>query len=259
MTTIPSPATEKGMVTKMLNEIGDPLAETGSKSVQTIRLMRLIEKCEVELIILDEFQHFIDRDSEKVLRTVADSLKVLIQDTGVPLVLLGLNGGSYANHSEKIFDANPQLSRRFANRHTLEPFKFSSTEEIDEFRTFLFMVDKSLPLEMRSGLADQDMATRFFYASDGVVAYIMKLIKRGTSMALQRNDEKLTLEILSNAFDMHVLSDKPMKINPFRYRLQEVEKALHTPEEDKKMARMGVNNRLRNIRKESKASDVLRK
>jgi hypothetical protein len=58
---------------------------------------------------------------------------------------------------------------------------------------------------------------------------------------------------------MHVLSDKPMKINPFRYRLQEVEKALHTPEEDKKMARMGVNNRLRNIRKESKASDVLRK
>jgi hypothetical protein len=222
MTTIPIPATEKGMVTKILNEIGDPLAEKGSKSVQTIRLMRFIEKCDVELIILDEFQHFIDRDSEKVLRTVTDWLKVLIEDTGVPLVLLGLNGGSYANHAEIIFDANPQLSRRFANRHTLQPFKFSSEEEIDEFRTFLFMIDKSLPLEMRSGLADQDMATRFFYASDGVVAYIMKLIKRATSMILQRNDEKLTIDTLAKAFDMHVLSDKPWKINPFRCSLQEV-------------------------------------
>ncbi|HEY9204986.1 MAG TPA: TniB family NTP-binding protein [Candidatus Methanoperedens sp.] len=259
MATIPSPATEKGMVTKILYAIGDPLAETGSKAVQTIRLMRLIKKCGVELIILDEFQHFIDRDSEKVLRTVTDWLKVLIEDTGVPLVLLGLNGGSNANHSEIIFDANPQLSRRFANRHTLQPFKFSSAKEIDEFRQFLSMIDMSLPLENRSGLADMDMATRFYYASDGVVAYIMKLIKSGTSMALQRNEEHLTADILTKAFDLHVRSDKPWKINPFRCSLQEVEKALQTLEEDEKMASMGANRRLRNVKKAPKASEVLRK
>lgn len=256
--TIPSPATEKGLVTKMLYEIGDPLAETGSRSMQTIRLERFIEKCGVELIILDEFQHFIDRDSEKVLRTVADWLKVLIEDTGVPQVLLGLNEGSYANHADKIFDANPQLSRRFAHRHTLEPFRFSSTEEIEEFRTFLYIIDNSLPLGTSSRLADMDMATRFYYASDGVVAYIMKLIKKGTSMALQRNEELLTLDILAKAFDLHVLKDKTSKINPFRCSLRHVEKALQNPEEDKKMARIGVNNRLRNVKKEPKASEILR-
>lgn len=255
MASIPSPATEKGMVTKILYEIGDPLAETGSKLVQTIRLMRLIDKCEVELIMLDEFQHFVDRESEKVLKTVTDWLKVLIGDTGVPLVLLGLHG---TGQPEKIFDANPQLSRRFANRHTLEPFKFFSTEEKDEFRWFLFTIDMALPLETRSRLADMDMATRIYYASDGVVAYIMKLIKRGTSMALKRNEEYLTTDILARAFEQHVLSDKPWKINPFRCGMKEVEKALSTPEEDKKMAGMGCNRRLRNVKKEPKASDVLK-
>lgn len=256
--TIPSPATEKGLVTKMLYEIGDPLAETGSRSMQTIRIERFIEKCGVELIILDEFQHFIDRDSEKVLRTVADWLKVLIEDTGVPQVLLGLNEGSYANHAEIIFDANPQLSRRFAHRHNLEPFRFSRTEEIIEFRKFLHIIDKSLPLECVSELADVDMATRFYYASDGVVAYIMKLIKSGTSIALKKNEEHLTLDILTKAFDSNVHSDKSWKINPFSCSLKEVDKALQAIEEDKKIASMGVSRRLRNVKKEPKAGEILR-
>lgn len=258
MATIPSPATEKGMVTKILNAIGDPLAETGSRAVQTIRLMKFIEKCEVELIILDEFQHFIDRDSEKVLRTVTDWLKVLIEDTGVPLVLLGLNGGIHANHAEIIFDANPQLSRRFANRHTLEPFKFSGMEEIDEFRKFLYVIDRSLPLEDWSGLADMDVATRFHYASDGIVAYIMKLIKRGTSIALERHEERLSNEIMAEAFDLHVRADKPRKINPFVCSKQEVERALQAIEVDEKTASLGVSRRLRNTKKEPKAGQILR-
>lgn len=259
MATIPSPATEKGMVTKILNAIGDPLAETGSKAVQTIRLMKFIDKCEVELIILDEFQHFIDRDSEKVLRTVTDWLKVLIEDTGVPLVLLGLNGVAHVNHAEIIFDSNPQLSRRFAHRHTLEPFKFCNTKEIEEFRKFLYIIDRSLPLEKWSGLADTDMAARFYYASDGLVAYLMKLIKRGTSIALERHMECLSNDILAEAFGLHVLSDKPWKLNPFRCSLKEVEKALLAPEENRKIASIGANRRLRNVKKGPRASEVLRR
>src|SRR5947209_6434163 len=32
-------------------------------------MLKCLKKCKVELIILDEFQHFIDRDSHKILRT----------------------------------------------------------------------------------------------------------------------------------------------------------------------------------------------
>ncbi len=42
------------------------------------------------MLILDEFQHFIDRDSAKVLKTVSDWLKTLILDTNLPIILIGL-------------------------------------------------------------------------------------------------------------------------------------------------------------------------
>jgi len=49
-----------------------------------------MEACKVELLILDEFQHFQDRDSLKVLKTASDWLKLLMDENGVPIVLAGL-------------------------------------------------------------------------------------------------------------------------------------------------------------------------
>ncbi|MCX9026146.1 MAG: TniB family NTP-binding protein [Candidatus Methanoperedens sp.] len=259
MIRIPSPATEKGLVTKLLHEMGDPLAEKGSKSVLTLRLMRYIEKCEVKLIILDEFQHFIDRDSQKVLRTVTDWLKVLIEDTGVAVVLLGLDGGGHVNNSGIIFDANPQLSRRFAHRHVLEPFKFSSDKEIDEFEKFLYMFDTHLPLEQISNLSEDETAFRFYYATDGVVGYVTKLLKFGTSMALESKEKHLTNDILAKAFDQHVKSDKTWKINPFgSSTIEDIEEALENPKENYKITDTALNNRLRKIKEKIRINEILR-
>src|SRR6267154_5586550 len=119
---VPVPATCKNLVTSLLNAIGDPAAEKGTMISQTFRLRRYIEVCEVELLILDEFQHFQDRDSLKVLKTVSDWLKVLMDETGVPIVLAGLP------YSHTILDAenNEQLRRRFALRIELESFCFNT-------------------------------------------------------------------------------------------------------------------------------------
>ncbi len=70
--TIPAPATVKAVVSKLLWQLGDPAYDKGSIGKQTIRLIGLIKDCGVQLLILDEFQHFIDRDSAKVLKTVSD-------------------------------------------------------------------------------------------------------------------------------------------------------------------------------------------
>jgi tRNA G18 (ribose-2'-O)-methylase SpoU len=52
-------------------------------------------------------------------------------------------------------------------------------------------------------------------ASDGVIAYIMKLVRYGTYLALNQNQEKLDLNILATAFEKSVRADKPEKSNPF--------------------------------------------
>lgn len=209
--TIPSPATHKSMVQKLLFELDDPAPGTGTTtSALTIRLYNFLKDCGVELIVLDELQHFIDRDSLKVLQTVSDWLKTLLVDTKIPIVLLGLP------ESENVINANPQLSRRFAHRHSLEPFSFDTQEKMDEFRKFLFALDKQLPFQEHSGLSAVDMAARIYYATDGVVGYVMKLIRKATYLGLLQGRQKLDMDVLAEAFEQHIHSDKPIKnYNPF--------------------------------------------
>src|SRR5262249_23250570 len=68
---IPVPATVKSLVSELLSSLGDPLPDKGTVVTQTHRLKRLIRQCRVEIIVIDEFQHFIDRDSNVILTTVS--------------------------------------------------------------------------------------------------------------------------------------------------------------------------------------------
>lgn len=97
--------------------LGDPAADKETISSQTLRLRKFIAACEVELIILDEFQHFDDRQSRNVLKTISDWLKNLINQCTVPIVLVGMPG------CESVLDqkGNEQLKRRFASRHEILP------------------------------------------------------------------------------------------------------------------------------------------
>lgn len=127
------PATCKSLANALLTAIGDPAAEKGTLISQTNRLTKYFQACSVELLILDEFQHFQDRDSKKVLKTVSDWLKLLMDRTRVPIVLAGLP------YSHTILDeiGNEQLQRRFATRIELEPFAYETSAERQNFRRFL--------------------------------------------------------------------------------------------------------------------------
>jgi type II secretory pathway predicted ATPase ExeA len=135
--TVPVPATCKSLVTALLTAIGDPAAEKGSQVTQTLRLKRYIGACKVELLILDEFQHFQDRESLRVLKTISDWLKVLMDETGVPMVLAGLP----YSHTVLDDENNEQLRRRFALRIELAPFGFNTSRERQDFRRFLSIID----------------------------------------------------------------------------------------------------------------------
>lgn len=250
--TIPSPATVKSVVSKLLWELGDPAYEKGTISNQTIRLIGLMKDCGVSLVFLDEFQHFIDRDSAKVLRTVSDWLKNLILDTKVPMVLIGLP------EAEAVFKFNPQLSRRFANRYNLSPFSW--TEDCGkEFRTFLHAIESQLPLELESNLASEEMAFRFYYASDGIIAYVMKLVRYGTYLTLTEGLNKLDYPVLARAFEKYVRADKPYKKNPFLNDdcLVNLENKISLNES---LVNIGsTNQRIKTKKRNQKASDVLHK
>lgn len=218
--TIPAAATVKGLVEALLKKLGDPLHNKGTTINQTSRLYDLLKACQVELIFLDEFHHFIDRESDKVLKNVCDWLKNLILNTKIPIVLFGLP------ESEKILTVdNWQLSRRFNYRHSLIPFPRTESG-LELFRQFLSDVESQLPLLKESELAEKLLSERIYYATDGTIGPVMTLIQKGATLAIEQNLDRLDLNILGVIYDKHLKHDKFFKkTDPFSENKFELEAA----------------------------------
>ena len=206
-TLIPAPATVKGLVTAILRELGDPLYYKGATRDQTFRAYKLLADCKVELIVLDEFHHFIDPESDRVLKTICNWLKNLILETKIPVVLFGLPKSKRILEYEK---DNKQLSRRFKYRHELIPFPRNDLG-MQLFRQFLSDIEEQLPLAEDSGLAKKSLAERIYYATDGTIAHIMTLIRKGTTLAIKQDLNRLDLEILNTIYHKHLKHEKPFK------------------------------------------------
>lgn len=247
---VPNRATDKSLVTELLNKMGDPAAAKGSTYNQTTRLRNLAGACGVKLIILDEFQHFVDKDSWKILKTVSDWLKNLIDEAGVPIVVTGMP------YASQILDAmgNEQLQRRFSVRASLDPFGWSAVEEKKEFRSFLKAVDDRLPLRECSFLSDPTTAFRFYCATNGRVGKVMKVIRRATELALAEGSERLTLDVLADAYDDRLRADHPNRSNSFR---EEKAKLKIIPFDEPELNFGLMNRRSRRGKRVERTSDVL--
>jgi Bacterial TniB protein len=210
--TIPTPATVKNLETTLLDALGDPRAGQGTIGGMARRLINFFRNCCVELLILDELQHFVDRDSQKVLQTVSNWLKTLVKETKVACVLVGLEG-----EAEQVVDANPQLSRLFGDPYVLAPFAWDEgcPATIQEFRTFLSQLERLLPLNEPSHLADRETAWRCFVACEGVIGYLMALIRRATYLALSQGREHLDHVLLADAFTQRLAGARRGIPNPF--------------------------------------------
>lgn len=208
---IQAPATPKSLVTVLLSALGDPASERGSLAAQTLRLYRYLEKCQTELLILDEFQHFIDRDSSKILKTISDWLKMLMNEAKLPIVLIGMPV------SVRVLDAqgNEQLKRRFSMRESLKPFAWTDEGSDQTFRKFLKMLDGQLPLVESSNLADRETAFRLHCATGGEMYRIMNLVRAAAALAIDEGVERLDLRFLSRAYRRLPLSDDLNADDPF--------------------------------------------
>lgn len=209
--TVPSPATVKGLGSAMLEALGDPAADKGTVSSITLRLRKYIRDCQVEVIILDEFQHFDDRQSKSVLKTISDWLKNLINETRRPIVLVGMPG------CESVLEnrGNEQLKRRFSSREEIAPFALDAEAQNLEFRQLLKEIDDALPLLENSHLADEKTALLIYSATDGVINYVMKLLRWAAKLSIETGTEQIDYSILAQAYERRLAQDFPKRPNPF--------------------------------------------
>ncbi len=209
----PTKATEKNLVEVILTELGDPEANKGNLTTQTLRLVHYVKECEVEEILVDEFQHLWDRDGNVIRKNVANYVKEIIIRTKKPMIVTGMPS------SAGIMDDNPQLNRRF-RRVSLDPLKWEPSlqkggaKPVSEFKAFLSVLDNALPFKC-SNLSDEVIAYSFFKASGGIVDRVMRLIRSAAALAIKYDLEKLDGEVLAEAYEVELREECPEDVNPF--------------------------------------------
>lgn len=215
-TETPSPVTEKSLAARLLSCFGDPGATRSPLWAIDQRLREYMVRCSVELVILDDFQHFLDSRGNAIA-IASDWLKVLIKDCNVPFLIVGQQG-----QVEAILQANPQLSRLFAVRENLSPFQLRSKEEKQEFAKFVKLAVMNTGLEFDESIPIGELISRVYQATNGVVANVVNLLHTAAYLArqveaLENGTEPVNLSLpsLERAFDLRLQKHTGLK-NPFR-------------------------------------------
>lgn len=206
---IPSPTTTKSLPTKILKDMGDTFWSKGSTIVQTLRMCDLLKDLQTEVVILDEFQGFIDGKTDHAVLEVSNWLKDVINETRKSFVLAGLP------YCDIVLEANDQLERRFPVRETLHPLSWKKGKDRETFKKFLTQVDDRLPFNHRSNLADEDVAHRIYVATNGVIDFVMKIVRRAAELAIDKDEEKIHIGLLARAYRERISAIVPGRRNPF--------------------------------------------
>ena len=172
-----------------LKDLGHELSPKGLSAPElTTILTNLMKRCGVEISLLDEFQHLIETKSYKVLEDAAKWIKILINKSGLPVILFGMP------YSKIILDCDEALSRRFMIQRTIEPFRIINKQRQKDFRKFLKVFDDSLPFSNKPGLHKLQFYPRLFAFSKGNMGRLRMLINYAAEEAILNKDDELNIE-----------------------------------------------------------------
>jgi hypothetical protein len=176
----------KSLASSILQELGDPFFNKGTEDQMTLRINNMIIEYGVEMIILDEFEHFINLHNGKIESDTISWLISFIQEIKIPVVLSGLPV------VERILNWSSKMDRRFSNRLKMKPFNFETIKEQLEFKIFLKSIDDELPFFNRSKLEEPQIASLIHNATKGIPSYIKELLSIATKMSLKAGKDSIT-------------------------------------------------------------------
>lgn len=205
----PSVPTVKNIAEEMLIQLGDPQFNRGSAIDKTNRILNYINICEVKMVIFDELQHFIDQGKRRTPHEVSDWLKTVIDKAKVSTVLMGLD------RSEEILRVNEQLRRRFSRRVDIRPFDINEKESRVSFIGVIQILDEKIELPNRIDLRDKDLIKSLYFATNGIIDYLVKLFIGAYEQAIKMSYNELTRECFRIAFTECIWVEGIGKLNPF--------------------------------------------
>lgn len=213
--TVPSRATDRSVASALLRSFGDPRWDKGTLTNMTFRLIENFKKAETRIVIIDEVQHFMDQNSNKIVVDAANWLKTLIKDEDIHIgcILVGLR-----HEADLLLDANGgQLGSFFGKARTLEPLAWNNNDDMskNEFHRFIAQLDRLLPFDEPSCLVDEDIAWRCHVASGGLLRPLIRLVRYAAHTAIDHGMPTVDRDLLAEAFDLVSVGERRGIANPF--------------------------------------------
>lgn len=206
---VPSSPTVRSLAGAILEALGRKKTQRATAPEKTIWIAELFEKCGVELIILDEFQHLFYPPTMSAFRDLLDWLKNLLETTHVGMVACGLP------EAELVVNSSEQLARRFSERIRVTPFALEDPEDFAEFRGILKALAPILPMSQEIPLHEANLARRFHIGSYGLLDYVTKILEGAVVAAHESGASTLDLPTFAAGFRRRVWRDVPERLNPF--------------------------------------------
>lgn len=208
----PASVTPKRMLQAMLTQLGDPGAQYGDITALKERLCWYLKQCGTALVMMDDFHHLIDLTTDRVLSKVAEMLKDIIKTSKVAFLVVGVEHRVFRilQHPH-----NQQLSRLFRERETLLPFAYTMPEDQEAFKVLVEDALIVIDIQFTDDLVCPELYWRLYYATDGVVGYLMMLLREAAIQGFlhTKRTQVVSLPMLHTAFRkslaMHLNKNNP--------------------------------------------------
>lgn len=235
LVSVPAEPTLKTLIQEILLASSYEGSIKGTVGELKQKLNELIRERGVELLIFDEFQHFLREQAKSNTRGVVNHIKLMMDKHKLAVVMAGTPAGyrSIAHYDE--------LYQRFAQRQTrLTPFQINSEENLQAFGSYLractgFLNQQGVKL---IPLANKEMMVRVYVATKGIPRLIAGLIKMALESAEQ--GEMITQNDLADGFTKTSMNPDLKNFNPFRANYERVLE--HAAKAQKKAAREDSKN-----------------
>lgn len=190
----PASAGENRLLGSVLRSLGYEKWEQGTADLKLRRALNALEKCRVEVLIIDEIHNMLTGrqklwESLNVIKTLSNELKL-------PITLAGIET------AKDVIREDPQVSSRF------RIVELPLWNDDKQYRDFLFILESTLPMPNPSRLYEKEKALKLLELSKcldtsvlpkaGIIGNLIKLVKESAVKATRDGSREISLEDLKS-------------------------------------------------------------
>ncbi len=205
---VPAKCTLGNLVGAILKAMGSPFWDRGRDMERTYQLLKLLRKCKVRVLVLDEANHTFDRGRARTHYLIGDWIKQLSDQSRVHLVLAGIPS------LRGLIETNEQLANRLAEEIVIEPFGVNE-DAVNSMVTALSAFNAVLGDIPRISLPQKRTCQLFAFATAGRTRGIRRLLVRAVEIAAVSTDPRIDHAVLAQSFREVIFPGAPDERNPF--------------------------------------------